>query len=106
LLFILLLKCQIVFKLVIQNFENQGNYLHVNIEIGNLRQLCVLYLKFIIFSIFVVQYLIHVHNLLVTCLIMFNSSSNVYCDSLKLLDEMETLSLATKNCDEDKKIMK
>lgn len=75
--FILLLKCQIVFKLVIQNFENQGNYLHVNIEIENLRQLWMLYLKFIIFAVFVVQYLIHVRNLLDIYLIMFNNSSNV-----------------------------
>jgi hypothetical protein len=34
---------------------------------------------------------------------MFNNSSNVYYDSLKLLDKMETLLLATKNYDEDKK---
>jgi len=37
----------------------------------------MLYLKFIIFAVFVVQYLIHVRYLLVIYLIMFNNSSNV-----------------------------
>jgi hypothetical protein len=79
-------------------------YLFVNVENLGTWGSCVR--LFIYLFIFIIRYLIGLNESLINYLPMLSSSFNVYHDSFKLLNKVETLLLITNNCGEERKLFR